>query len=78
MRRVERHHFDLRLNTYLKQCSQIIIESIGELIGIKASTTLMRRLKKLSDLPNKRMSVLGTRRASATTSNTMPLDSTPP
>ncbi len=35
MRRVERDHFDLRLNIHRKQGLQIINESIGELIGIR-------------------------------------------
>ena len=38
-----------------------------------AKATPMRRLTKLSGLPNRGMSVLGTRSASATPSNTMPL-----
>lgn len=44
----------------------------------RASATPMRRLAKLSGLPNRRRSAPGTARASATPSNTMPWASTPP
>ena len=44
----------------------------------RARATPMRRLAKLSGLPNRRRSVPGTRRASSTPSNTMPWASMPP
>ena len=44
----------------------------------RARATPMRRVWKLSGLPNRRISVCGTRSASSTPSNTMPLASMPP